>query len=146
MKKLIGIITIMSLIIALSGCASLNITSNETTKSAAQIEQENFQQAKNVVISKLKDNLKNPESLQVHDIQYKNTPPAEDSEGLIDMDCKYVMKIDYSAQNGFGGMNRETIYALYHNDGTVSLSLDADNNVSAMKYLLTYSQYTYVEK
>ena len=52
------------------------------------------------VIQWLKSNLKNPDSLQIHS-----------------MTCRWAggphichFKIDYSAQNGFGGMNRSTCY------------------------------------
>ena len=47
-------------------------------------------------VAYLKSRLKNPSSLQVHSYRY--------SEG----DDAYTFYIDYSAQNGFGGYNRET--------------------------------------
>lgn len=140
------IITFTILLCTFSGCGSNNTTNTTITKSAAQIEQEEFTQAKEKVINQLKSILKNPESLQVHDVHYKNTPPTDEfyqEYDLIDMDCKFAMAIDYSAQNGFGGMNRSTIYAIYSNDGTVSLANEEDG---MSKEYLTYCNYSYVEK
>lgn len=52
----------------------------------------------------LKSNLKNPESLQIHNITYKG------EEGLEDDDYRYFnVTIEYSAQNGFGGYTRDTL-------------------------------------
>ncbi len=51
------------------------------------------------VQSELEDNLKNSDSLQVNNI---NTITAEDNEYYY-----YHITIDYSAQNGFGGYNRD---------------------------------------
>lgn len=57
------------------------------------------------VETSLKDRLKNPESLQIH-----NTTIVGDSyEDDSDYFCEIT--IDYSAQNGFGGYNRDTITA-----------------------------------
>lgn len=52
------------------------------------------------LIDSLKNRLKNPDSLQVHSLSCRW------AGGLTT--CHF--KIDYSAQNGFGGMNRETQY------------------------------------
>lgn len=51
------------------------------------------------IIRMLKEVLKNPESLQVHKVTVSNP------DGMM-----WTIKIDYSAENGFGGMNRENLY------------------------------------
>lgn len=57
--------------------------------------------AQRYVENTLKSNLKNPQSLQIHDIEFKNE--------LEDKDNKYFhVEIEYSAQNSFGGYNRDT--------------------------------------
>lgn len=55
----------------------------------------------------LKSKLKNPDSLQVHSIS------SYVSNGY------YVVSIDYSAMNGFGGYNRKTFYCMIDGNGTV---------------------------
>lgn len=50
----------------------------------------------------LQNNLKNPLSLQVHSAEVTLTGFDADNNP------KYLVELDYSAQNGFGGMNRET--------------------------------------
>lgn len=57
-------------------------------------------------INILKDRLKNPESLQIHEISY--------SSDVICMECEDAIgvKIDYSAQNSFGGYNRDNYHVL----------------------------------
>lgn len=52
----------------------------------------------------LKENLKNPESLQIHDITYKGQNQIEDDNYRY-----YNIVIEYSAQNGFGGYTRDSI-------------------------------------
>jgi len=62
-------------------------------------------------IKALKGILKNPESAQIHSIKardYKDTGAFS-----------YTFQIDISAQNGFGGMNREYYYIDVYLDGTV---------------------------
>lgn len=54
-----------------------------------------------ICIEYLYNNLKNPESLQIHHIYCFGYTPG------VRHDFTYI---DYSAQNGFGGMNREVAY------------------------------------
>lgn len=54
-------------------------------------------------VNAIKDDLKNPESLQVHEIEYVMSVTDEDSP-------EYIFCIDYSAQNGYGGYNRQDAY------------------------------------
>lgn len=57
--------------------------------------------AQRYVENSLKSNLKNPQSLQIHNIGFKDE--------LEDDDNKYFyVEIEYSAQNGLGGFNRDT--------------------------------------
>jgi len=56
-------------------------------------------------VLELKDRLKNPESFQVHSIKY------------FKHDDKYdVCVLDYSAQNGFGGLNRDDYICINEKD------------------------------
>jgi hypothetical protein len=50
------------------------------------------------VVTFLKSQLKNPQSLQINEIVARGS------------DASAFFKIDYSAQNGFGGYNRETVF------------------------------------
>lgn len=122
----------------------INSVSEPITQSEAEKEAALFSQAKEKAISEIKSRLRNPESIQIHNVVYKNTPPEDDYNGVIDMDCTFIMKIDYSAQNGFGGMNRTTAYAKYYEDGKISVAVDSDRYY--FDYSLAFSSYSYVEK
>jgi len=69
------------------------------------------------VINALRGILKNPDSLQVHSIQAKR---------YMDYERVYHFKLDCSAQNGFGGLNRKTYY--------ITSPDDIDKEVSAMVF------------
>lgn len=55
-------------------------------------------------INILKNILKNPDSLQVHDVGYTRDSYCLECEDAVGI------KIEYSAQNGFGGYNRDSYY------------------------------------
>lgn len=67
----------------------------------------------------LKDHLKNPESLQIHsnniDDRYED-----------DSACFYTIVVDYSAQNGFGGYNRDTLKSYIRIDKSVGAITELD--------------------
>lgn len=63
----------------------------------------------------LKGYLKNPESLQVHEIKCKKFYDGEESSHFM---------IDYSAQNGFGGLNRDTYYIEIKSSEPTKFDLD----------------------
>lgn len=91
------------------------------------------------VVETLKSVLKNPDSMQIHSISYCDCEIKqeyidwilEDSSVLYQniesyLNCTYLFKIDLSAQNGFGGMNRETYYLSYQSGFVSTLQLDED--------------------
>lgn len=61
-----------------------------------------------IALDYLKKMLKNPDSLQVH------------SNSATKSGDSYIVEIDYSAMNGFGGYNRETFICTVDKDGNVS--------------------------
>lgn len=150
MKKIISFIMVLTMLMCVLSSCGFNekptVASAPITKSAAQIEQEEFNLAKEKTLDKLRDMLKNPNSLQVNNVYYKNTMPSREKleeSGLteyIDKKIKFIMRIDYSAQNGFGGMNRSEIYAACYEDGSVKLEED----YTRLAYL--YALASYVEK
>lgn len=73
-------------------------TANETKNDGESFNDSAIKAAKTV----LQNNLKNPSSLQIHsaDVKLKS---IDDNHNPT-----YVVTLDYSAQNGFGGMNRDT--------------------------------------
>ena len=65
-----------------------------------------------LAIKHLKGQLKNPASLQIHGVKFHEPTSSWMSE---EQKKKYVgITIDYSAQNGFGGMERTTFYDALH--------------------------------
>lgn len=88
------------------------------------------------LVYQIKQNLKNPESLQVHSIKYfKRDEGIEQSirEGETFKvlrpyaDKNYYFVIDYSAENSFGGMNRVKAYGLVFKDGSMSIYTNESN-------------------
>jgi hypothetical protein len=79
------------------------------------------------VVNSLKSVLKNPDSLQLHSIKV----------GEISKSINKV-EIDFSAQNGFGGMNRDTFY-IEVNNGKVDLTQfdDSIQNIMSIVGLST---------
>jgi hypothetical protein len=68
-----------------------------------------------IAVRGYRDVLKNPESLQLHHIQ---TYPFGDS---------YLIKMDVSAQNGFGGMNRNEMFVLIDSDSIADISVQFED-------------------
>lgn len=72
---------------------------------------------KNKVISYIKNSLNNPDSMKVNSISVN--PVGDNFDDQISKDkgsVQYTVKIDYSAQNSYGGMARkdEKIYVYYY--------------------------------
>ena len=152
--KAIGIIILSLVIVGLAivivpMVTEIGLNSNTptetTTKSAAQIEKEEFDKAYSKVQQYIKSSLRDPESLQIHGCNWKNTPLDEAPSEYSDMSCKFVMEIDMSARNGFGGLNRVKAYALCYDDGSVRVSYDEGSTTHNI-YKITYYSYKYVEK
>lgn len=76
--------------------SDVNSTGNQT------VEVDYQELARSFTTEVLRSQLKNPQSLQVHSIT------VEPGYHEDDENCYFAVIIDYSAQNGFGGYNRET--------------------------------------
>lgn len=90
-------------------------TDNETTKRYNDVDYEGL--AVTAAETSLKDHLKNPESLQIHNIITENDGYEDDSVYFC------AVEVDYSAQNGFGGYNRDTLKSyikIVKSTGTIS--------------------------
>ncbi len=87
-------------------------------------------------ITFLKSDLRNPSSLQIHSMEYVSVidndmwiielllDTLEKQNEVSDVrEVRYVYKIDYSAENGFGGTNREMKIIPVRNDKS-SIELD----------------------
>lgn len=75
-----------------------------------------------IAVKALRTALKNPESLQVHEIRYEDK--TKDGKTSVSV------YIDYSAQNGFGGLNRNVALII---DGEYFCS-DSKADTSITKY------------
>lgn len=97
----------------------ISIQEAEESQKQAEIEAKKLTYEEEVcyyAIEYLKSILKNPESLQVHDIKVSISLHADD---ITDFDkspndhySQYAVCVDYSGQNGFGGTHRETYYII----------------------------------
>lgn len=79
----------------------INIAKADSLKVIAGKEKENMYTAHFLAKEWIKSNLKDPNSFEEHD--YKSRKLIENKDGIA-----YEVWVDYSAKNGFGGMNRST--------------------------------------
>ena len=129
MKKVISAGLILVICLGLVSCTSgvNTLVSTEPPLSACQI-------AIQTALAELRNTMKNPDSFQVHSVEYVDTFTGDERmAGAVPTDFTYIFKIDYSAQNGFGGMNRKTIYVTYYNEN--DFAQDVKN--SDMSYLFS---------
>lgn len=91
-------------VLLFSGCSEKSNQEKQDTIASSQHESEDYEdKAKNAAVALLESRLKNPESLQIHSVSFE----GDTYENDLSFFCTVV--IDYSAQNGFGGYNRENI-------------------------------------
>lgn len=151
-KKKIPIIAIILVIVIIIGIGIASILIINSIRENNRIEQEKQEQlleqaekeAKKLTyeeeicyyaIGYLKSILINPESLQINEVQI--SPSAlvyyeeKDSNGHY---SEYIIYLDYSAQNGFGGSNREEYY-IPMNGNLVSKDISLEQVQLQCKYM-----------
>ena len=97
MKKMVGLLLVIVLTVGLfSGCSNVNSETGKVAVAAAK---------------ELKGILKNPSSLIVNEISVAKVDPNEHNDAENSVKNAYRVKIDYSAENGFGGHGRSIAYA-----------------------------------
>ena len=104
-KLFTALIIISSILITLALCfCSVSITVSQPQKATAQSDLQVSLEDKATKAAKivLQNQLKNPTSLIVNNTKVSSN--GVDDNGNL----KYIITIDYSAQNGFGGYNRDT--------------------------------------
>ena len=84
-------------------------TTFSTTLDAIELFPEVFINGAKCCIETLRDNLINPMSLQVHEIELISYRDSYEMDFRKTDPKRLYYRIDYSAQNGFGGYGRETI-------------------------------------
>lgn len=115
MKKVITFLLIAALALSLTSCSPVGYNPPDQTEPPLT----DVEVAAQVVLSDLRSRLKNPGSLQVHGVNYVDTYTGDSEYPKVITDFKYIFKIDYSGQNGFGGMNRKTIYVCFYSEESV---------------------------
>ena len=117
------------MIFSLTACVAImpksNTKSNNNSANKDNTESLNDSAIK-VAKAILQNNLKNPRSLQIHSADVTLAGIDDDYNQI------YIVTIDYSAQNGFGGMNRDTytiklVYKFRENEfyyGNVKINVD----------------------
>lgn len=100
MKKL-ALFIVLTLVLSLCACSiSINQHKEEPTEeSTTELPLSDFELCAEFAVSQIRDLLKNPNSLVINHLYGVES----DEEG-------YYFSIDYSGENGFGGMNRDTFY------------------------------------
>lgn len=132
MKKVLAIILTMVLVLSLAACGGGekkdDTKSNEETKTVVtEAPVSDMELCAEYAVGKLKDILKNPSSLVVNELL-----------GVKD-DGDYIFGIDYSAENGFGGSNRDHFFiSVSKNANSFSVnSLGSSDYASAENQRLT---------
>lgn len=78
------------------------------------------------------EHLKNPDSFNINSITLKRNESAAASTE------RCIVKVNYSAQNGFGGTNRETLYLSFmveNDDVSFMMTFDEDGDVNMYMFL-----------
>lgn len=114
MKKPLLIVLTLAMLLSLCACGGGNenessgISTENGTNDISTENETNSKDSKSrevlgleVCIDLLKDNLKNPSSLEIHNVR---CVPHDKAIAI------YYYEIDYSAENSFGGATRDTIY------------------------------------
>lgn len=126
MKRMLSALLILAVLCTLCACGdnSAHTTDDSTQLTDSTTLDDNH---KSLVFAYIEDTikatLKNPNSLIINSISEKVAPVTDDEYSY------YIVDVDYSAQNGFGGYNREqkVYYAKCTNSGkTVSILSDVD--------------------
>lgn len=112
MKKILVLILATLMLLSFAGCGwgSPEVDSRKTAIKYAE--------------TTLKSKLKNPDALQIHDTSVMSSFEYGDY-------FYYNIKLDYSAQNGFGGYNRDT----YDVNVKVSKTNEKASEVSNTEYV-----------
>lgn len=117
MKKIISIVLVLVLCFGLVSCAS----NNDNTPTTTEPRLSDVELAAQTVLAALRNTMKNPDSFQVHSVNYGTFL------------SRYIFQIDYSAQNGFGGMNRKIKYVEYTSENNFSQYSDDEIGANAYK-------------
>ena len=98
MKKLLGLLILLVLVLSLAACGESAQPTETPTMAPTEAPLSDFERCAKYAVEKVKDTLKNPSSMIVNHLY-----------GVIDEDA-YIFSIDYTAENGFGGSGRDTTY------------------------------------
>jgi len=126
MKRMLSALLILALLFTLCACGdnSANTTDDSTQQTDSTPLDDNPKSPVFAYIGDtIKATLKNPNSLIINSISEKVDTITDDEYSY------YIVDVDYSAQNGFGGYNREqkVYYAKCSNDGkAVSIISDVE--------------------
>lgn len=147
MKKGVAVL-LLSLMLVLSGCTTSDISEVDNPNTT-----DNNQSAEtfdptdliyDFVEDEIKSILRNPNSLQINEMDIGAKVPIEDSKYLY-----YGIWVDYSAQNGFGGYNRETVemYVKISKDNKgISSIAESEYTNKAVEFLNLTNAQEYEEK
>lgn len=141
----------VAFVLVISGCQNYveNSEPEETQETTQKITLYPQEEAAIEVVETIKNQLKNPESIQIHSIYYSTmewdkkviqTIKTMDEGELLYrkieryLDYDFAFEVDLSAENGFGGMNRTTYYMCYKNGYASPLQLDDANQFLLKKF------------
>ena len=95
------------------------------------------------ILTEIQGRLKNPDSFKVKNVSYID---SKDYTLKDNPDFKYIFKVDYTGENGFGGVSEGLCYAKYTENGEIkyydsedSSDYDGEAAVAVIAYKTTES-------
>ena len=113
MKKIIKLLSLLFMF-AFVFCACSYVDSGVSDTTEEQLsETETIAQE---ILTEIQGRLKNPDSFKVKNVSYID---SKDYTLKDNPDFKYIFKVDYTGENGFGGVSEGLCYAKYTENGEI---------------------------
>lgn len=140
MKKIIKLLSLLFMFaFVFCACSYAESDASETTEEQLS-ETEVIAQE---ILTEIQGRLKNPDSFKVKNVSYID---SKDYTLKDNPDFKYIFKVDYTGENGFGGVSEGLCYAKYTENGEIkyydsedSSDYDGEAAVAVIAYKTTES-------
>ncbi len=140
MKKIIKLLSLLFMFtFVFCACSYVGSDVSDTTEEQLS-ETETIAQE---ILTEIQGRLKNPDSFKVKNVSYID---SKDYTLKDNPDFKYIFKVDYTGENGFGGVSEGLCYAKYTENGEIkyydsedSSDYDGEAAVAVIAYKTTES-------
>lgn len=135
LTSIFAVVLTLSMVLSLTACGGNGEKKEDATEAVTEVVTEapvtDVELCAEYAVEKLKDILKNPSSLIVNELH-----AVQDEDG-------YIFEIDYTAENGFGGSNRDNFYIIVSkkDNGFATRSLGSSNYADDTSQMYTEQLY-----